>query len=146
MGFKNRDIFCVAPIVTKATIPPGKAVKDLESLDFWAVGKNCCSGTQPDFHCKGFADPKASGAIRLIGPMERDRAFFRLAVQQAEATYKLTATHPLFFEWVHDPVEAVWNYAQSGYSNYLCGIATYFVVQIFFTTVAMLAFSKMVHS
>jgi hypothetical protein len=146
MGFKNHDIFCVAPIVTKDTISKGKAVKDLESLDFWAVGKNCCSGIQADFHCKGFADPKAHGAMRLIGALEEDRAFFRLAVQQAEATYKLTATHPLFFEWVHDPVEAVWFYAQSGYSNYLCGIATYFVVQIFLTLVAMLAFSKMVHN
>jgi|Transcript_99895 hypothetical protein len=143
MGFKNSDVFCVAPIITKASLD-GRSITELPSVDFWAVGTNCCSGVQADFHCKGFADPNANGAIRLMGDQEAARALYRLAVQQAEATYKLTATHPLFFEWVHDAEESTWEFAQDGYIGFISAICTYFVVQIFFTIVAMLAFSKMV--
>lgn len=143
MGFKNHDVFCVAPIITKSSLA-GRTTNQLPTVDFWAVGENCCSGVQADFHCKGFADPAANGAIRLMGNQEEARALYRLAVQQAEATYKLTATHPLFFEWVHNVDESTWEFAQSGYINFLSGICTYFLVQLFIVIVAMLAFSKMV--
>jgi hypothetical protein len=143
MGFKNRDVYCVAPIVTKSSLA-GRAINSLPTVDFWAVGINCCSGVQADFHCKGFADPAANGGLRLMDNQESARALYRLAVQQAEATYKLTATHPLFFEWVHNVDESTWEYAQEGYVAFISGICTYFLVQIFITIVAMLAFSKMV--
>lgn len=143
MGFKNHDVYCVAPIITKSSLN-GKSISSLASVDFWAVGTNCCSGVQADFHCKGFADPHANGAIRLMGNQEEARALYRLAVQQAEATYKLTATHPLFFEWVQNVDDATWQFAQDGYVNFISGICIYFLVQIFLTIVAMLAFSKMV--
>lgn len=137
MGFKNHDVYCVSPIVTK------DSKTKLDTLDFWAVGKNCCSGVQADFHCPGFSDREARGVIRLMH--DEDRPFYRLAVQQAEATYGIPATHPLFFEWVHDPEEATNKFAQQGYTNYFLGICAYFLLQIFLTVVATLLFSKMVH-
>jgi hypothetical protein len=72
MGFKSHDIYCVSPIKTPVTGPVPT------SIDFWAVGKNCCSGTQADFHCSGFSDPNATGALRLMN--DEERPFYRLAV------------------------------------------------------------------
>lgn len=138
MGFKNHDIYCVAPIVTK-----GSAEQAL-SVDFWAVGKNCCSGVAADFHCSGFSDPKASGVIRMM--QDEDRPFYRLAVQQAEATYHMTASHPLFFEWVHSAEEAVSHFAQKGRTNYFLWICSHFTLQAFLTVATTLAFSKLLHS
>lgn len=137
MGFKNHDIYCVAPIVTKGT------AKDGLSVDFWAVGKNCCSGYTSDFHCSGFSDPMATGVIRMMH--DEDRPFYRLAVQQAEATYKMTASHPLFFQWVRNADEATDLFSYNGHFNYFVGIAVYFLVQGFFTAVTALAFAKLIH-
>jgi hypothetical protein len=138
MGFRNTDMFCVAPIVTKNS--PFKE----NSHDFWAVGKNCCSGAQADFHCKGFSDPHSTGALRLINHW--DRPFYRLAVQQAEATYKISATHPLFFEWVHNADTAMDSYARNGYTSFITGVCANFLLQAFLTGAATLAFSKLVHA
>lgn len=138
MGFKNKDVYCVAPIMTQGSSTTA------QSVDFWAVGKNCCSGVQADFHCSGFSDPKATGVIRMMSDSERP--FYRLAVQQAEATYKLTATHPLFFQWVHSADEAVNQYWHQGTFRYLVWICGYFVFQGFLTVATTLAFSKLVHA
>jgi len=137
MGFKNHDLYCVAPIVTKGS--PNTPV----SVDFWAVGKNCCNGYSPDFHCSGFNDPDSRGAIRLIN--DADRPFYRLAVQQAEATYKMTASHPLFFEWVKNTDEGIGQYAQVGRVNFFFGICAYLLLQLFLTAIAAVVFSTMVH-
>lgn len=137
MGFKNNDMYCVSPIVTQGS--PNKA----SSMDFWAVGKNCCSGVSADFHCPGFSDPAARGVIRLM--YDQDRPFYRLAVQQAEATYKMTATHPLFFEWVADSEVAQEEFAKTGRVNYFIGICSYFLLQMFLTVVSTLVFSKLMY-
>lgn len=138
MGFKNKDVYCVAPIMTQGSSATA------QSVDFWAVGKNCCSGVQADFHCSGFSDPHAVGVIRMMS--DEERPFYRLAVQQAEATYKLTATHPLFFQWVHSADEAVNNYWHKGCLSYLVWICAYFTFQGFLTVATTLAFSKLIHA
>lgn len=138
MGFKSHDIYCVAPIMTK-----GSADSAL-SVDFWAVGKNCCSGVAADFHCSGFNDPHATGVIRMM--QDADRPFYRLAVQQAEATYHMTATHPLFFQWVHSSEEAVNEFWQKGFRNYLLWTCSFFMLQAFLTAATTLAFSKLIHT
>merc|ERR1719440_2071943 len=131
MGFKNHDTCCVAPIIT---LDPDTAGQPLPSVDFWAVGKNCCSGVAADFHCSGFSDPQATGVIRMM--LDEDRSMYRMAVQQAEATYKMTSNHPLFFQWVHDADEATNDYANRGWYNYWLGIASFFVLQIFLVAVS----------
>merc|ERR1719265_1535801 len=136
MGFKSHDVYCVSPIRTAGGTPAA-------SIDFWAVGKNCCSGVQADFHCSGFSDPKATGALRLMN--NADRPFYRLAVQQAEATYKMVASPPLFFRWVHNADEEVESFNRKGILSYVSGVATYFIFQAFITLSATLAFSKLIH-
>lgn len=133
MGFKDKDIYCVVPIVN-GTIP-------LASYDFWAVGKNCCSGKAADFHCNDYANPLSHGAVRLMD--DSQRVYYRLAVQQAMAEYGIKAAHPLFFHWVQDPdavVSAKW---WTGLQWYLLGVVAHLAFSLVCVGVAVLGFSKM---
>jgi hypothetical protein len=133
MGFKNLDLYCVAPIVN------GQA--QLASYDFWAVGINCCSGVSSDFRCGEFNNPHARSGLRLM--RDDQRPFFRLAVQQAEAAYNLKAAHPLFFYWMQDPVAEMNSYRDDGFKYYLLGIFTHFAFNLFCVICAVVGFSKM---
>lgn len=134
MGFKDDDIYCVAPIINPEFVKPDR-------YDYWAVGLNCCSGNSADFHCEGFNNPYARSGLRLM--QDSERPFYRLAVQQAEAVYRIGAPYPLFFKWVVDPqleADGLW---ATGIRWFLSGLFAYFILQGFLVTVATLAFSKM---
>jgi phosphatidylglycerophosphate synthase len=132
-GFNSGGMYCVAPITY------GKDA--LATYDFWAVGKDCCSGTTSNFHCGGFSDATMPGGLRLM--RDDERPFYKLAVQQAEATYNIKAVHPLFFHWVHDVPGTVASWSDSGWQLFIEGTCTYFIVQAFFVGVASIAFSKL---
>jgi len=132
MGFQNIDLYCVAPIVLGS--------EPLYSYDFWAVGLNCCSGVSSDFRCGEFNNPHARSGLRLMN--EEQRPFFRLAVQMAQAAYKIQANHPLFFYWMQDPVAEVNSYRERGVDFYLLGVMTFFAFNFFCVIVATIGFSK----
>lgn len=129
MTFRNMDHYCVAPIV--------RGTETLAFYDFWAVGLNCCAH---DFRCGQFNNPYARSGLRLM--RDEQRAFFRLAVQQAESTYKIKAEHPLFFHWMQDPIAEVNGYREEGIKFYLFGVFTHLVFSIFIVACAVIAFSK----
>jgi len=133
MGFKNLDLYCVAPITM--------GLQPLASYDFWAVGMNCCSGNYADFHCGEFNNPNARSGLRLMH--DDQRPFYRLAVQQAEALYNLKATHPLFFIWVQDPQAETVAYKDNGYRTYILGMFGHFIFNLFCVVVASYGFAKM---
>lgn len=133
-GFKNLENYCVAPIVSAHDSRP------VPSYDFWAVGVNCCGGDQADFHCGEFDNPRASAGLRLM--QDDQRAFFRLAVQQAEAAYSIKAEHPLFFHWMQDPIEEVNEYIDEGFKYYFYGVSVHFVFQFFLVLAACIVFAK----
>mmetsp|Transcript_80898 Transcript_80898/g.217382 ORF Transcript_80898/g.217382 Transcript_80898/m.217382 type:complete len:335 (-) Transcript_80898:77-1081(-) len=133
MGFKNQEVYCVAPIV--------KGSGERATYDFWAIGIDCCSGRKNDFHCDGAKNPRAHGALRLIPSTERP--FYRLAVQQAEATHKIKAQHPLFFYWVEDPLERIDAWRDAAANSFLTGMFSYLILQAFLVAAAVLLFSKL---
>lgn len=137
MGFKNLDLYCVAPI---AVHDANGTVSRLESYDFWAVGLNCCSGEVPDFHCGEFNNARARSGLRLM--RDELRPFFRLAVQQAEAAYNIKAVHPIFVYWLQDPVSEINAYQEDGFKYYMLGMFAHFSFQLFLVITAAIAFSK----
>jgi len=139
MGFKNLDTYCVAPITTG---PQGVDLP-LSSYDFWAVGMNCCSGDLADFQCGEWNNPDARGGLRLLA--DDERAFYRLAVQQAEAMYNLKAIHPLFFYFAEDPVAEMDSWKQEGYKFFFLGVFVHFLWQLLSVGLATAGFAKMGH-
>jgi len=133
MGFKNLDTYCVAPITVNG--------QPLASYDFWAVGLNCCTGNMNDFTCGEYNNPAARGGLRLL--RDDQRAFYRLAVQQAEAMYNLKAVHPLFFYWNEDPVKEMESFRDEGFRFYMIGMLVHFGWQCFAVGLAAAGFGKL---
>eukprot|EP00927_Polykrikos_kofoidii_P079593 TRINITY_DN76382_c0_g1_i1.p1 TRINITY_DN76382_c0_g1~~TRINITY_DN76382_c0_g1_i1.p1 ORF type:complete len:303 (+),score=30.69 TRINITY_DN76382_c0_g1_i1:161-1069(+) len=132
MGFRNDDLYCVAPITSTST--------PLASYDFWAVGINCCAGTPGDFLCGDIQKPSAHGGMRLM--KDSQRSFFRLAVQQAQAAYQIRAEHPLFFHWLEDPSASLSDYQANGWKYYLLSAFAYFFFQLVLVLLALIFFIK----
>jgi len=132
-GFKNTDVFCVAPITVNNAV--------LASYDFWAVGKNCCSDQTNDFKCGSYNAVGSKGGIRSTNDVDRD--FYRLAVQQAMSSHAIKAIHPLFFEWTTDAAESLAERELAGYQCLLMGILGHFCFQAVLVALAMLCFTKL---
>jgi len=138
MSFKNQNTYCVTPItVSNGDIwnPP------LPSYDFWAVGKDCCSPTANSFHCGAWDNPKARGGLRMV--QDDERAFYRLAVQQAQSAYAIKAVHPLFFHWVAEPVVETYRLQQNAYKAFLLAMGCYLACQIMLVCLASMCFYKL---
>jgi len=133
MGFLDHDMYCIVPIVS----PAGASL----SYDFWAVGTNCCTTQQYDYRCGEYNNVRAHSGLRLM--KEYDRPFFRLAVQQAEATYNIKTRHPIFFYWMEKPSEEVAAYADLGTKAFMVGASCFFAFNLFLVIVAMFIFAKM---
>mmetsp|Transcript_33958 Transcript_33958/g.88525 ORF Transcript_33958/g.88525 Transcript_33958/m.88525 type:complete len:306 (-) Transcript_33958:357-1274(-) len=109
VAFKNGDLYCAAPIVTKEvdSPPPGQDSKPpiSGSQDFWAVGTNCCQPTGSNFVCPDTTSRLARSGLRLI----RDdvRPFYQMAAAQWESKFGIPVKHPLFFSWIQDPKEII---------------------------------------
>lgn len=94
-SFRMGDLYCVAPIVNP------KCQKNC-GMDFWAVGINCCAEDKSYFNCGAAGSKTAKSGLRLLS--DTQRPLYRMAVLQAEGQQKIVSPHPLFFEWVEDPV------------------------------------------
>jgi len=133
MGFKSKAMYCVAPItIGNASLP---------TYDFWAVGTDCCSGGQANFHCPNWNNPKANGGLRLWS--DATRPFYRLAIQQAESTHGIKAAHPVFFTWVEDPMALVEGERQGAQQSFLFWMFAHLLMQAFLVVAACFVFARM---
>lgn len=137
MGFKNGDVYCVAPIVSGG----GNGTSKQSSFDFWAVGLNCCSGHAPDFHCGEYANPKTRKGLRLMDQDKKD--MYRLVVQKAAAEYNLKAPHPIFLYWLADPAAEISAYQDDGYRNFITATVSFLCGQLILIVIAVTAFAMM---
>mmetsp|Transcript_56082 Transcript_56082/g.105660 ORF Transcript_56082/g.105660 Transcript_56082/m.105660 type:complete len:330 (-) Transcript_56082:75-1064(-) len=141
-AFQNLDTYCVAPI-TIFSEDVG-AMLPLASYDFWAVGTNCCGSNQTtdevDFQCGDYNSKYARQGLRLM--KDDQRAFFRLAVQQASSAHQLVAQHPLFFYWASDALDLLESIRVKGFQTYAIGMIGHFVFQLFLVLIAMYVFAQ----
>eukprot|EP00928_Gymnodinium_smaydae_P039245 TRINITY_DN26847_c0_g4_i1.p1 TRINITY_DN26847_c0_g4~~TRINITY_DN26847_c0_g4_i1.p1 ORF type:complete len:448 (-),score=86.21 TRINITY_DN26847_c0_g4_i1:69-1412(-) len=99
--------YCVAPIIYGGRLLDGLAGSPRTGeYDYFAVGVDCCTCPNREFKCGQWDNPFARGGVRSLD--KESRPFFQLAVNDWEASYRKNAGHPLFFQWVEDPVRA-WN-------------------------------------
>eukprot|EP00427_Karlodinium_veneficum_P010896 CAMPEP_0169086014 /NCGR_PEP_ID=MMETSP1015-20121227/13471_1 /TAXON_ID=342587 /ORGANISM="Karlodinium micrum, Strain CCMP2283" /LENGTH=223 /DNA_ID=CAMNT_0009146147 /DNA_START=360 /DNA_END=1031 /DNA_ORIENTATION=+ len=128
MAFQEDQIYCVAPIVQETMDSKGsqqvggnvgKGGLELPksgTVDFWAVGINCCDPSGLNFKCGDSANVHARAGIRVL--RDDTRPFFLMAVQEWTAWLQMPAKHPLFFHWVQDPlmeVELLWLHARTNW-------------------------------
>lgn len=119
IAFQEDVIYCVAPIVQQSLDSggdksgaslTGNALKVPKSgtVDFWAVGINCCDPSGLNFKCGESNNPLARAGIRVL--RDDTRPFFMMAVQEWTAWLRLPSKHPIFFHWVQDPLLQVDNF------------------------------------
>lgn len=105
-ALRNKGVYCVAPIVQQPlrAKPEGAfIVPPSGSIDFWAVGMNCCDSSGRNFACAGARDPAARSGMRLV--RDDEKPYFDLAVQEWSAKFEMPAKNPQFFYFVADPVQ-----------------------------------------
>jgi len=137
LAFRNGARYCIAPIVRdpirNVTEPvqlyrtsSGILLPRGGSVDYWAVGVNCCGDTVDPFTC-GEGSFARSG-LRVID--DQEQSMYQLAVQQWSATLGIPVRHPLFFTWVRDPIRKTENFLTAAWEQFW----------INFVVVAMVAF------
>lgn len=124
IAYQNAGVYCAAPIVRQPIEVQGTAqaadvnvqLPESGTIDFWAVGQDCCDTTGQNFKCGAVGKPFARSGLRML----RDdvRPFYLMAVQEWNAWIGLPSKHPLFFHWVEDPIVEVDNYLLKVASTY----------------------------
>lgn len=112
IAFRNGLTYCVAPIV-RAPVEYQPGSQELPTVngfvlprsgtvDFWAVGTDCCGTSGNTFDCGDVNAFTARSGLRILD--DTSRSMYLLGVQEWSATTGLPVRHPLFFSWVKDPI------------------------------------------
>lgn len=166
VAYRSQNVFCAAPIMlSPLSNQHGEdqvqqdghfRVPKSGTVDFWAVGMDCCDQETRTFTCGAVGDERARAGIRLL----RDdiRPFYHLAVQEWAARLcplddnTLTgrsqvsplicpqARHPLFFHWVVDPLVEVDNFYEKSINMYRTQIAGFAIGNLFLVLALLWAF------
>lgn len=118
VAFHNGLTYCVAPIMRSTN-------GTLATIDFWAVGTDCCGESGAQFSC-GDMNSKARSGLRLLD--DTSRAMYLLGVQEWSATAGVRVDHPVFFRWTRDPLTYREETYNLGWSNFWFYVTICFVV------------------
>merc|ERR1719265_860036 len=129
MSFTNEKTYCVAPLSSNTA----DGNSPLAHYDFWAVGTNCCSDTSADFRC-GDYDKNVNQGLRVME--DENRNFYRLAVQQAESAYGISAIHPIFVTFTGDATSLMLTQQALGNRFYTISMFVAFAVQLILVIIA----------
>jgi len=124
IGFKKVDTYCIAPVTSTKT--------PLLTYDFWAAGKNCCSGAPGDFHCGELnGHLQLGGGERILN--DEEIPWLALAAQQAEAFYHIRVGHAIFFKNVADPLGEESTQMDGGVKFFCLWSLLFFGIHFFFS-------------
>lgn len=140
--YQNDGLFCVAPILGQTIENQGGKTKVQSSgptvvpisgtFDFWAVGKNCCLPPHgAGFKCGDAGKKSARAGMRLL--KDDERPLYQLAVHSWAEKNKLPVRHPLFFEWVDDPLAKMDLMLYQSVRRFCLCAANFVVVQLGFS-------------
>jgi len=95
--FVGQTKYCIAPI---------RDLNEINKIEFWAVGVDCC-GWEGNFVCDAASDASAHGGIVVYDNMgwfqKSNRDFYVEAQKKAEAQFDLIAAEkPIYVRWVGD--------------------------------------------
>lgn len=145
VAFQSTAIYCAAPIIRNplenqegsvAVETEGPIVPPTSgTVDWWAVGINCCDPAGNGFTCGEVGNPMARAGIRML--REDARPFFLMAVQEWDSQYKLPSKHPLFFYWVQDPLTQIDGYLINAKNSFFTATTYFFVFTTFITFFVM---------
>lgn len=111
LGYRDGETFCVAPVIDDAVEPA--------AIQYWAVGKDCCTA-RGSFECDDAWNAKAHSGIKVA---DSAGAKFAAALRMAEVAYSITsAEKPLLVRWVVDPETVELNYWRLGTAILLGGL------------------------
>lgn len=139
--FQAGSVYCVAPIVG--------AGQDLKTtpVDFWAIGKDCCSIGSSDFRCGDFSSAAARSGLRFLESDSwfPERHLYRLAVKGAEGLYGATtglhSPNPLFFTWRQDPLHELNLLRDTGWGHFMLSMQAFFVFDVTIVALATCRFA-----
>lgn len=141
IAFQSTAIYCAAPILmSPLENQDGKAAVELEgpikppqsgTVDWWAVGINCCEPSGNNFKCGEVNNPQARSGLRML--RDDARPFFHMAVQEWDSWLGLPSKHPLFFYWVRDPLEQLDGYLINAKNTFFIYAGSFFVFSVLFT-------------
>lgn len=137
--FRNGAVYCVAPILPSAQASAGLLAS--RPQDLFMAGLNCCS-CPGEFRCGDWNVPGATGGLRVLNTERHN--MFTLAAQEWAAATGRELHHPLFFEWVSDPVAAYNNLYDRGMRIKTLALVCFPIVVIL--TVMLLNAILFVHS
>lgn len=103
---KNGATYCVAPIVLGGELLHDGGVSGAGEpgvQDLFMSGMNCCN-CPGEFRCGNWNVPKPLGGFRVLDTALE--GYYGLAAEDWATTYGQAVGHPIFFEWVADPVAA----------------------------------------
>lgn len=125
VGYRDRQTFCVAPIIDAGS-------SQGSTVGFWAIGLDCC-GARGEFECGAASSDGSHGGLRVDpgGILERSGENFLRAIEQAAAVYDLKIEDdPIMVRWVEDPTAEQTNALLSALGVLLLGTAS-FVLLVF---------------
>lgn len=134
--FKYSTTYCITPVISNSSV---LTVAPMLSYDFFAVGTDCCSETASDFRCGDYDDLSVRSGLRIID--DTAIKYYTLAVEQAISLYSINSPHPIFFQWLSEPLTEVNSWKTSSTRNFVGGIAFAFVTSLFFVFLATCFFA-----
>eukprot|EP00419_Tripos_fusus_P037629 CAMPEP_0172778850 /NCGR_PEP_ID=MMETSP1074-20121228/202120_1 /TAXON_ID=2916 /ORGANISM="Ceratium fusus, Strain PA161109" /LENGTH=382 /DNA_ID=CAMNT_0013615799 /DNA_START=291 /DNA_END=1440 /DNA_ORIENTATION=- len=144
VAFRNGMTYCVAPImrhVQESKPGGGPVAPPSGTVDFWAVGVDCCGKKGETFTCGEVGTSLARSGLRLMDGTAR--SMFLLGVQEWSAGTGLPVRHPVFFHWVVDPIITLEGIISAAWENLWLNLFGCFVGSLIMAFVLHLGLQKL---